>query len=68
MTLKKRLIKRTEGLALNTNQAGRYLGISESLLRKFRQEGGGPRYCKIGSKVVYRIQDLEGFLEKCLVK
>lgn len=52
---------------LDTAKAARYLGVSESLLRKFRQNGGGPRYCKVGTKVVYRIRDLDDYLEKCLV-
>ena len=60
-------ILKSECAGLNTTQASRYIGVSESLLRKFRQEGSGPKYCKIGSKVVYRIQDLEEFLEKSLV-
>ena len=61
-------ILKNESGGLNTIQASKYIGVSESLLRKFRQEGGGPKYCKIGSKVVYRIQDLEDFLEDCLVR
>ena len=59
---------KNESGGLNTIQASKHIGVSESLLRKFRQEGGGPKYCKIGSKVVYRIQDLEDFLEDCLVR
>ena len=59
---------KSECAGLNTTQAGKYIGVSESLLRKFRQDGDGPKYCKIGAKVIYRIEDLEDFLEKCLVR
>ena len=50
--------------ALNTESSGIYLGVSGSLLRKLREEGIGPRFCRIGTRVVYRVSDLDEFLEK----
>ena len=53
---------------MNTSKAARYCGVSEGLLRKMRQNGDGPRYCKIGAKVVYRKTDLDEYLDGCLVQ
>ena len=52
---------------INTSGAARYCGVSEGLLRKFRQNGEGPLYCKVGKKVVYRKRDWDRYLEECLV-
>ena len=53
---------------MNTSRAARYCGVLEALLRKFRQNGDGPLYCKVEKKVVYRKDHLDQFLETCLVK
>ena len=53
-------------LAYNTKQASKIICMRESHLRKLRQEGGGPKYCKVGRKVLYRIKDLEEFMKKCI--
>lgn len=61
-------------LAVNTVEASKRIGCSESLLRKMRAEGTGPNYCRIGSddskkkKIVYPIKNLREYLEKNLVK
>jgi len=55
-------------LALNTARAAKYLDISESLLRKMREHGNGPRYAKLNSKIVYPVAELVRFLEDNLVK
>ena len=43
--------------------------ISESTLRRWRRNGYGPTFTKIGdqvgSKVIYRIKDVIEFEEKC---
>ena len=51
---------------VNTSKAATYCGVSEGLLRKFRQNGDGPRYSKLGAKVVYRKKDLDEYLEGCV--
>lgn len=51
--------------ALNTARAAAYLGISESYLSKMRcyPSMQGPVHAKIGSRVVYRVRDLDDWLD-----
>ncbi len=50
--------------ALTPKQAGRYLGLSEAVLRLWRAEEKGPRYFKAGLKLVrYRRADLDSWVE-----
>jgi predicted DNA-binding transcriptional regulator AlpA len=44
-------------------EAARLVGLSESTLAKLRLNGNGPTYCKLGRRVVYRIGDLEQWLQ-----
>jgi hypothetical protein len=46
--------------------AARYLGLSPSCLNKWRCYGMGPRFCKLGRRVVYRKSDLEKWREENL--
>jgi len=39
-------------------EAANYLRLSERTLERLRLTGGGPRYCKLGRRVVYRSEDL----------
>lgn len=55
-------------LALNTSRAAEYLDVSESLLRKMREQGNGPKYSKINTKIVYPVSELIRFLEANLTK
>jgi predicted DNA-binding transcriptional regulator AlpA len=48
----------------NTNEAAAYLGVSESWLTKLRCVGGGPRYAKLGRRVVYQDSDLDAWREQ----
>ena len=48
---------------LNVPEAAVYLRSSKSSLDKFRVTGVGPRYTKIGKRVVYDIADLDAFAE-----
>lgn len=43
---------------LDAAAAAEFLGLSESTLAKLRLSGGGPQYCKLGRRVVYRRDDL----------
>ena len=47
---------------LRVPQAADYLGISKSLLDKFRCYGGGPTFAKIGRTVIYTTTDLDAWL------
>ena len=37
-------------------------GIPEATLRTMRVRGGGPTFLKLGSRCLYRIEDLEAWL------
>jgi predicted DNA-binding transcriptional regulator AlpA len=48
---------------MRAGDAARFVGLSESTLAKLRLNGNGPRYCKLGRRVVYRREDLEQWLQ-----
>lgn len=48
---------------VTTVEAARMLGLSASTLAKMRLNGNGPIYCKLGRRVVYRLADLEQWLQ-----
>lgn len=41
-------------------------GISENTLRKWRWEGKGPRFVKLGARVAYRKADIEHYSQSNL--
>jgi predicted DNA-binding transcriptional regulator AlpA len=52
----------SEGL-LDTTRAAQLLGVSASFLNKKRVTGGGPKFCKIGRRVLYRRHDLQTWVD-----
>ena len=52
----------SSGRRVNTNGAADYIGWSASSLNKLRVKGGGPRYIKLGARVVYDTADLDAWL------
>jgi excisionase family DNA binding protein len=48
---------------LDTKQAAGYLDLSPNTLDRWRYEGKGPHFVKLGRAVRYRVQDLDAFLE-----
>ena len=46
---------------LRTPEAARFLGLSGRTLEKHRTYGTGPRYSKIGGRVVYAVDDLQAW-------
>jgi predicted DNA-binding transcriptional regulator AlpA len=48
---------------LRTPEAARFLGLSGRTLEKHRIYGTGPRYSKLGGRVVYRLDDLQAWVE-----
>jgi len=52
-----------------TNEAGAStrLSISVSTLQKMRVTGNGPRFCKIGRSVRYRMSDLDAYMAARIV-
>jgi len=51
---------------LRTPEAARWLGISGRTLEEHRIYGTGPVYRKIGGRVVYRVDDLQCWVDKGL--
>lgn len=47
--------------------AATFLGVGYSTLKKWRSEGRGPKYAKVGGSVLYRPSDLDSFVESQLV-
>jgi hypothetical protein len=48
---------------LNSEQAGAYLNLSPRTLEKLRTIGGGPRFRKLGRRIVYKVADLDAWAE-----
>ena len=44
---------------LSVKEAAAFLGLSVSTMNKMRLSGTGPRYLKLGRRVLYDIRDLE---------
>jgi predicted DNA-binding transcriptional regulator AlpA len=51
---------------LRTPEAARFLGLSGRTLEKHRTYGTGPKYRKIGGRVVYAIDDLKAWADRGL--
>jgi excisionase family DNA binding protein len=51
---------------LSVKGAANYTGLSCSTLNKLRCSGGGPRFAKIGRRVIYNVADLDTWLEQHL--
>jgi len=47
---------------LNTHEAATFLNLSARTLEVWRYRGRGPKYAKLGKRVVYDIMDLEAFV------
>jgi predicted DNA-binding transcriptional regulator AlpA len=50
-------------ITFTAGEAAEFLGLATSTLAKLRSTGNGPAYCKLGRRVVYRMEDLEAWLE-----
>ena len=48
---------------LRTPEAARFVGLSGRTLEKHRTYGTGPRYSKLGGRVVYRLEDLQAWAD-----
>ena len=49
---------------LRTPEAARFLGLSGRTLEKHRSYGTGPKYRKIGGRVVYALNDLKEWADR----
>jgi Helix-turn-helix domain len=53
----------TVRVVMHTRDAAKHCGSSASTFEKLRLTGGGPVYSKIGRRVVYRVEDLDAWLD-----
>ncbi len=49
---------------LRTPEAARIVGLSIRTLEKHRIYGTGPRYSRLGGRVVYKLEDLQVWVER----
>lgn len=47
-----------------TDEAAQYLRVSASYLNKLRTHGGGPKFAKLGARVVYDSGDLDAWINE----
>jgi len=52
---------------LSNSEAAEFLGMSPDTLPRWRWEGVGPAYLKVGRSIKYRLADLEAFLNESRV-
>jgi hypothetical protein len=48
---------------LDTQKAASYLNTTVATLANWRCKGIGPRYLKVGAKVLYRLSDIDRWLD-----
>lgn len=49
-------------LSVKPTAAAEMLGLSRGTLANWRAEGRGPRYIKSGRQILYRVKDLDAWL------
>ena len=49
---------------LTADQAGVYLHLHRRTLANMRSQGRGPRYVRSGARALYRLSDLDAFLDE----
>ncbi len=49
---------------LRTGDAARLLSLSVRTMEKHRCYGTGPRYFKLGGRVIYRLDDLQAWIDR----
>ena len=50
-------------ISVNASEAAELMGMSEGTLKNMRSRREGPVFSKVGTKVLYRVKDLEKYLE-----
>lgn len=55
------LLGRASRLAVDEHELAMRWGLSVKTLRRWRQQGLGPIFCKFGSRVTYLITEVESF-------
>lgn len=62
MSLEHSPARQGRGRLLHPPAAAEYLGFAVQTLARWRTEGGGPEYVKIGGRVLYEPAALEAFV------
>jgi hypothetical protein len=57
----------TQCRCIDVKAAAAHLGICPRTLDNWRSQSRGPRYIRVGRRVVYRLADLECYLDACSV-
>ena len=52
---------------MNAREAAAKLGIHPSTLARWRSEGTGPKYVRMGARLMYRESAIEQWITKCTV-
>jgi predicted DNA-binding transcriptional regulator AlpA len=53
---------------LNTKEAAKFLNLAEQTLHNYRFTCKPPNYVKIGRRIMYKLSDLDDFIESNRVK
>ena len=56
---------RLEPPHVSAESAADYLGLTSKCLANWRWRGQGPKYLVVGSRVRYRLSDLDEYLSRC---
>lgn len=51
----------------NETEAALFLGVARQTMANWRSQRRGPAYLKLGRRVVYRLSDLEDFIQSCRI-
>lgn len=63
-----KLVDHAEPIAVKSSVAASLIGIAPQTLNNWRVQGKGPRYACVGANlVVYRIADIEAWLDERVV-
>lgn len=57
-----------EEVRLTERQLCRFWSVSSITLRRWRQEGFGPAYLKMGGRVLYRPEDIRAFEQQMMYR
>ena len=55
-------VSRNQHILLTEGELANYLNVSVAAVRKWRGQGRGPAFCKLGSLVRYKREDVDQWL------
>lgn len=54
-----------ERKAMTEKDTAAYMCVSEKTLQKWRWQGCGPAFLKVGRLIRYRLEDVDAYLDSC---